>query len=271
MARTEVVAPAFRWRSARGISLADTGTGTPALLLHGIGGNAGSCLPLATRLAAAGFRALAWDAPGYGESADPAGPAGNVDHAAAVLGVLEELAAGPVHLLGTSWGGVIAAQVAAGRPELVRSVVLADSTRGSGVSEEKARAMRARVPELAELGAAAFAARRAPRLVAAECPPEIAAAVEAGMAKVRIPGYAAAAEHMAGTDLGDLLPRVSVPTLVLVGDEDGVTGVAESEVLAELVPGARMVVVPAAGHAAIQERPDVIAGHVVDFWREVGR
>lgn len=262
--------PPTRWRSARGVSLVmHHGDETPVLLLHGIGGNANSCEPLAQRLAASGHQALAWDAPGYGDSADPEDT--EVDHAAEVVAVLEELGLAPVHLFGTSWGGVIAAQVAAGRPDLVASLVLADSTRGSGVTTEKAAAMRDRITELSALGASAFAASRAPRLVASGCSSEIAAAVEADMARVRPAGYAAAAEHMATTDLSDALRTLTVPTLVLVGAEDVVTGVAESELLAELIPGSRLVVVPEAGHAALQEQPGAVAEHVLAFWQEATR
>jgi pimeloyl-ACP methyl ester carboxylesterase len=264
---TMTVIQPSRQTTTRGVSLAVAGAGEPVVLLHGIGGNAGSCGPLAAQLADSGYATHAWDAVGYGESADPVGT--EVEHAAELVAVIEELGTGPVHLFGTSWGGVVAAEAAAGRPDLVRSLVLADSTRGSATSPERAAAMRARVEELGRLGAPAFAAARAPRLVAPGCPPDIAAGVEADMAQVRLPGYAAAAEHMARTDVAGLLPTLTVPTLVLVGAQDNVTGVPESELIARLVPGARLVVVPDAGHAALQERPAEIAAHVCAFWQEV--
>jgi pimeloyl-ACP methyl ester carboxylesterase len=271
---TSVSAPPQRLHTRRGISLVDRpgdDTGGPVLLLHGIGGNADSCAQVADRLTAVGFRTLAWDAPGYGDSADPEQAVEAVDHAGEVITLLEELGLGPVHLVGTSWGGVIAAEATLRRPELVRSLTLADSTRGSGTRPDKAQAMRGRVAELAELGPRAFAATRAPRLVASGCPSHVAAAVEDGMGQVRVAGYAAAADHMARTDLGGVLPDLAVPTLVLVGEEDVVTGVAESRLLADLVPGARFVVVPEAGHAAIQERPGAVVEHLLGFWQEIAR
>jgi pimeloyl-ACP methyl ester carboxylesterase len=86
------------------------------------------------------------------------------------------------------------------------------------------------------------------------------------MAQVRLPGYRAAAEFMAATDTAARLPAISVPTLVLVGEHDVVTGVDESRLLADRIPGARLVVVPGAGHAALTERPAAVAGAVLDFW-----
>ncbi|WP_409331166.1 alpha/beta fold hydrolase [Trujillonella humicola] len=259
-----MTAPA-RTRLAGGIAVTDQGSGRPVLLLHGIGGSAASCAGLSAELAAAGARAIAWDAPGYGESADPAGP-DDADLPARVVALLDELGLDRVDLFGTSWGGVIATVVAARHPERVRTLVLADSTRGSGTSPERAVAMRLRVADLADAGAEAFAAQRAPRLVAPGCDPEVAEAVRAEMARVRLPGYAGAAEFMAATDTAALLPSIAVPTLVLVGEHDVVTGVEESRLLAQRIPGARLVVVPGAGHAALTERPAEVARAVLDLW-----
>lgn len=254
---------AARVRVADGISLTDEGSGRPILLLHGIGGSARSCAAAASVLARQRVRALAWDAPGYGESADPDGP---VDLPARVVAVLDDLGLEQVDLFGTSWGGVIATVVTARWPERVRTLVLADSTRGSGTSPDRAAAMRARLAELAEVGAERFAAVRAPRLVSPGCDPATAEAVRAEMARVRLPGYGAAVQFMASTDTAALLPGIDRPTLVLVGEDDVVTGVPESELLARTIPGARLTVVPGAGHCAVTERPAEVAAAMLDFW-----
>jgi pimeloyl-ACP methyl ester carboxylesterase len=254
-----------RVRVAGGLSLTDEGSGRPVLLLHGIGGSARSCTAAGSVLAEHGLRALCWDAPGYGESSDPAGPP-DVDYPARVVAVLDELGLDRVDLFGTSWGGVIATLVAGRHPERVRSLVLADSTRGSGTTPAKAAAMRARVGELAEQGPHAFAAARAPRVVARDCDRAVAAGVQAEMAKVRLPGYQPAAEFMATTDTAALLATLAVPTLVVVGEHDTVTGVDESRLLADTIPGARLVLVPGAGHAAVTERPAEVAAAMLEFW-----
>ncbi|WP_346764589.1 alpha/beta fold hydrolase [Rhodococcus sp. HNM0569] len=244
------------------MSLVVRGAGAPVLALHGIGGSAQTCGTFAELLGAQGFRTYCWDAPGYGESEDPRGV---VDHSVVVDEVLDELGVESAHLFGTSWGGVVAMQTALRSPHRVRSLVLADSTRGSGTSPGKAAAMRARVDELRQQGAPAFAAARAARLVSPDTAHAVVAGVEADMARVRIAGYAAAAECMASTDLGPELRHLSVPTLVVVGEDDVVTGVAESRLLADAIPGASFASIPHAGHAAVQERPDAMAAHVLRF------
>lgn len=233
------------------------------VLLHGIGGNARSCTDLAQVLAAQGALALSWDAPGYGRSRDPRGDVDLVDR---LLGAITARRWGRVDLIGTSWGGVIATCLAHRRPGTVRSLVLADSTRGSATSTDKARAMRSRVPELERLGPEEFAARRASRLVSPHAEEEIALRVRRQMSRVRLPGYRMAADFMASTDTGPLLADITTPTLVLVGEDDVVTGVPESRLLADRIPGARLTVVPRAGHAAVTERPDEVARAVTDFW-----
>lgn len=248
-------------------------TGRFVLLLHGIGGCADTFGGVAPRLAAAGWRAVAWDAPGYGSSADPGrqatgpdSPGVYVDRVAALLTALDTPR---THLVGVSWGGVIATHVACRRPDLVSSLTLMDSSRGAGTKPEKAAAMRSRVIELCEAGADSFASARAPRLLAENPDPDVAEAVRSQMARVRVPGYAGAAEMMAQSDTGELLAQLTCPTLVVVGAEDRVTGVEESRLLADRIPGARFEMIDRAGHAAVQERPARVAEVLLQFLSDV--
>ena len=251
--------------TSEGLALVIRGAGTPVFLMHGIGGSALSCGGLAQELAAEGFQTICWDAPGYGDSKNPKP---DVEHAEAALRALDELGVASVHLIGTSWGGVIATRIAAQNPLRVLSVILMDSTRGSGRTEESADNMLARLPELEALGATAFAAKRAAKLVSPMAGEEVVAAVRNDMSRIRIPGYGAAARMMATSDTSEDLKRITTPALVLVGEHDIVTGVAESEVLAELIPGAEFAVVPEAGHAAIQEKPRDVAALILNFWKK---
>ncbi|MDQ0376024.1 alpha/beta fold hydrolase [Amycolatopsis thermophila] len=230
---------------------------SPVLLLHGIGGSSAS-FESQVNVLSERHRVVAWDAPGYGESPDPerADIGWYAGQAARVFGE-------PAHVVGVSWGGVIATRLALDHPVL--SLTLADSTRGSGTSPEAAARMRARVDELAEVGPAEFARRRAPRLSA---DPATRAKVEATMARVRLNGYRAAAESMATTDHGPVLGQISVPTLVVVGSADQVTGVEEGRLLAREIPGARLRVI-GGGHAANQECPDEFNEVLLEFLSEV--
>lgn len=254
-----------RIRTRRGLSLVTAGEGPPLIFLHGIGGAAESGQAVAELLARRGRHTLCWDAPGYGESADPSA---EVDHVKEVIALLDELGLPSAALFGTSWGGVIATRVALDHPDRVTTLVLADSTRGSAVSADRAAGMRARVDELRDLGAHEFARRRAPNLVSPQADPDIAETVRATMARVRVPGYAAAAEFMATSDTGPRLSDIACPTLVVVGEHDTITGVQESRLLAERIPGAEFALIPRAGHAAVTERPAAVADSIEAFMED---
>ncbi|MEV0081911.1 alpha/beta fold hydrolase [Saccharopolyspora sp. NPDC050642] len=244
------------------------GSGTPLVLLHGIGGAADAFDAQLSGLAG-DHRVIAWDAPGYGGSADLPGEPDLDAYADAVVSALRGLDAEPAHLLGVSWGGVIATRVAIKAPEVLRSLILADSSRGSGRTADGRKAMAARVRELTSHGADAFAAARGPRLVAPGADPAVRERVVALMSRVRPRGYRNAARVMAATDHSAQLAVITTPTLVVVGAEDAVTGVAESRVLAEEIPHARLVEIPGAGHAANQERPAEFNAAVRAFLAEL--
>jgi pimeloyl-ACP methyl ester carboxylesterase len=239
-----------------GLHLEEAGEDGPLVLcLHGIGSSSAAFTPQLAALSAH-FRVVAWDAPGYAKSADPAGPLTMDDYADAAADVIRARG-GSAHVLGVSWGGVIALRLAVRHPDLVESLMVCGSTPGSGTDPDKAAGMRARAAELARTGPEAFAAARGPRLVSADAPAELVERVTATMAaSIRLPGYGYAAEAMAATDLRGELHRVTAPTLVLCGDKDRITGPDSSQVLAGGLHRTAYVIVKDAGHLANQEQPE---------------
>lgn len=265
--------PESTWVMAAGCRVAVDveGSGPPVLLLHGIGSSSeafAAQLPaLSTR-----YRCIAWDAPGYGASADPPSPPGMGGYADAAADVIAEFDARPAHVVGVSWGGVIAARLALRHPGLVRSLTLADSTRGSGTTPERAAAMRRRSDELEAAGPDAFARERAPRLLSDDAPDALVEDVAAAMSRaIRNPGYRWAADAMADTDHLSSLPSLSVPSLVLVGERDAVAPFAASRELAAAIPGAALHVIPGAGHLANQEHPSAFNARLLAFLDSVER
>ncbi|MFC9550645.1 alpha/beta fold hydrolase [Rhodococcus sp. NPDC056960] len=244
----------------------ESGSGPALLMLHGIGGSADSFAPQFDELSSS-LRLLAWDAPGYGRSEDPGRPFDLDDYADAAADVIRDRCGDAgAHVLGMSWGGVIATRLALRHPGLVRSLVLGSSTVGSGADRETADRMRSRAATLDRDGAEAFAAERAPRLLSGNADDELVAKATAIMAaSIRLPGYGYAADSMAATDHTADLPKIDIPTLVLSGDEDTVTGIPASQVLAGGIPGAVFVTVRGAGHLANQERPDAFDAWVESF------
>lgn len=239
--------------------------GRPVIFcLHGIGSSSASFGPQLSGLWP-GHRVVAWDAPGYGGSPDPLEPPGMAGYAVAAADVIRRIGR-PVHLVGTSWGGVIALEVARTSKDLLRSVIVIGASCGSGRDRRSAAAMEARAAALAEAGPEAFAATRAPGLVSPGAPPELVESVARVMASdVRLRGYTYATQAMAATDLTDSLGAVEVPALVIWGEHDTVTGRPEGEVIARRVTGAVSVSVAGAGHLANQERPDAVNAWIASF------
>lgn len=231
------------------------GSGPMLLCLHGIGSSSRSFASQLDGLADIAT-VVAWDAPGYRGSPAWEQPLGMDGYADEAVSVLDDLGVAGADVLGMSFGGVIAMRMAMRHPARVHSLVLADSTPGSGSDPAKATAMRCRSDELARDGAEVFARARAARLVSAGASPELIATVAATMAEaISLPGYAHAASAMADTDHTESFAGVNVPTLVLVGGNDRVTPPVISRDIADRLPDARYAEVPDAGHVSNVENP----------------
>jgi pimeloyl-ACP methyl ester carboxylesterase len=241
------------------------GTAPALVLLHGIGSNADSFAGIVPFLPA-DWRVIAWNAPGYGASAPlvqhwPVA----ADYADALAAFLDRLGIDRVTLVGHSLGALIGAALAAVRPARVERLLLASPALGHGVTPGAtlSPAAQARIDDLARFGPAAFAAARAPRLVyRPEENARLVAAVEAGMSKVKRPGYDQASHMLAAGRLLDDARRLKVPTDVIVGEEDVVTPPEGARALHAAIPAAvrgRLVEVPAAGHALYTQAPFAFA------------
>lgn len=236
-----------------GLAVTVDGSGPPLLFLHGIGSARQSFVAQREHFRSR-FTCVCPDAPGYGDSDDAESIDGMDGYAETFEHLLDSF--GPASIVGLSFGGVVAARMAMRRRVEIISLVLGDTSRGSGVEPAKAAAMRARPDELARIGAEAFATARASRLVSDAAPPSLIDHVAATMASaIRLPGYAQAAEAMASTDHTERLGDITCPTLVLVGEHDVVCPPSEAELITASIPGAEFDVVVGAGHLSYQEAP----------------
>ncbi len=246
------------------------------LCLHGIGSNADAFEPQHPLAERTGRRLVAWDAPGYRNSPDPAaapGIEGWADMAADLI--RSELAKsgsatpGPaktVEVLGVSWGGVIATSLYLRHPELVSALILADSSSGAGGRPETAEVMRSRAEGLVSLGSEEFASSRTKVLLSDAAPDALRSNVAEMMIEtLRMPSYQWACDSMADTYHSPELHRIQVPTLVLVGEHDQVTPPKASQKLAEAIPNARLQTIANAGHLANQEQPEAFNNAVAEF------
>lgn len=238
-----------------GIALYECGDGPPILLLHGIG-SASSIFKGQLEELCSDYHLLAWDAPGYGHSREVSRSLTMDNYAELAALCIEHRFERPAYVVGMSWGGVIASRLAWRRPELVRGLILGASTVGSGVSEAQANKMRQRVKELEANGVDDFSSARSGKLVcggASEETKSMAASIMRN--SIRPTGYASAVESMASTDHTDILTQISVPTLVIWGSEDNVTGRKAASVLLSGLQDSQGVEIAHAGHLVNFEAP----------------
>jgi pimeloyl-ACP methyl ester carboxylesterase len=246
------------------------GKGIPIVLLHGIGSNAQSFEPLMRALRHA---AIAWNAPGYGESEPLTQEWPDAsDYAAALQRLLAHLQVKQCVLLGHSLGALIAARYAVLFASQVAAIFLISPARGyrSQKATPLPTPVAKRIEELDELGPEEFARKRAPGLLAQPAANGgVLRAVECAMAAVRRPGYDQAARLLAGGRLIEDAEKLEVPAAVIVASDDRVTPPESGHVVfGALQTSSRRCefeTIANAGHAVCQEKPAEIAQFIAEF------
>jgi pimeloyl-ACP methyl ester carboxylesterase len=233
------------------------------VLLHGIGSNSASFAALLDALPQ-GIDAVAWDAPGYGQSTplDDASPSPR-HYADALATFLDALSLPIVALAGHSLGALFAASFARHYPDRVSALALISPALGYGVRPGAAlpAGVQSRINEILELGPPAFAKKRASRLVGnPQARPEIVAAVEQMMGSVHLSGYLQAVHALGAGQLLSDAASISAPTTVAVGALDQITPPNNARSAhAALANPVDFHEVPGAGHALPQEEPIALA------------
>jgi 3-oxoadipate enol-lactonase len=236
------------------------GSGPRLLLLHGIGASATAWGKQIDRLSP-DFTCMAPDLPGYGDSPPPAGE-GITPILDAVVDLLDGQAA---HVLGVSFGALLALALAHQHPHLVRSLVLSDATLGRAYLSdvERERWLQGRQALAQDLQARSM--QRAAEIAAPGAAAQVIEEIATHMRRARPDGYMAVARAIAATDARPWLASIGKPALVLCGEEDHVTGADVSQTLANALPGASLHTIKAAGHAPHVEQPDQFAQAVRKF------
>lgn len=243
------------------------GSGPLVIFLHGIGGNRtnweGQLAHFGDR-----FCAVAWDARGYGSSNDSPQTLRFGDYADDLLRLLDHLKAERAHLVGLSMGGMIILDCYERYPERVATLTLADTSSGFGGAPEEVRRdfLSRRLDPLEKgLTPADIAPGVVDVLVAKDASVAVRERLRASMAALRVESYKQALHAIVTTDFRAVLPRIQVPTLVIVGEEDTVTPPSASQFLAKNIPGASLVTLPAAGHLTNLEKPEAFNGALGSF------
>lgn len=235
--------------------------GPVAVFVHGLGGRSEDWEKLAPYLAKAGYRVYLPDLPGFGQSVKPANFSYSVaDQAKIVVGFFDALGLKQVDLGGWSMGGWIVQLVAAEHPDRVRRLMLFDS---AGLYVKPDWDTRLFTPASnAELDK--FDALLMPH------PPVLPGFVAKDILRT-------SHEHawiirramdamLTGRDTTDhLLPGLKMPVMIVWGEVDRITPLAEGEKMHQLIPRSQLDVVPGCGHLAPNECASQIGPLMVSF------
>jgi pimeloyl-ACP methyl ester carboxylesterase len=237
------------------ISYDVTGDGPPLLLTHGFAATAGMFAGNLPALAQRN-RVVTWDIRGHGASGQPEDQACYTVQATTgdMTAILDHLAIPSAVIGGHSLGGYVSLAFALAHPDRVTALILIDT--GPGFRNEASRAGWNRIAEqyasnLQERGLAALGGG-----------PELHADAHRSAT-----GLAHAARGiLAQRDSGvlDALPDIAVPTLIVVGADD-TRYLAGADYMARKIPHARLVIIPAAGHAPNISQPEQFDAHLRSF------
>lgn len=251
-------------RGRIGVEEAGGGHALPLVFLHGVGSDKSVWAPQLAHFGKS-RRALAFDYPGYGESEFVEG-ATRDDFAASILAAMDALGIERAHICGLSLGGVIAIAMRAAAPRRCASLIIADSFAihpdGQGIYERSVAASRAMTMQQMAEG-------RVGALLGSAATDELRGEVVATMAAIDPDAFRLGAAAVWLADQRDRAIEISVSTLILVGDEDGITPPVLSQELDRLIADPRLVVIPGAGHLSNAEQPDRFNRALDEFLREV--
>ena len=229
------------------IRCCEAGDGPPLVHLHGAGGLR---LTPAHRLLAERFRVIAFEMPGFGQSAENTRTATMPDLATTMRRAADALGLDRFALMGTSFGGKTALWLTAQSPERVRALVLeapaairpAGASPVAGTPEQMAARLYAHTERMAPLPSV---------------DPGVQAKQQGLVARLRGPDR--------DPELEAALRGIAVPVLVLFGTLDRVIPPEMGRHYKELLPECHLVLVYDAGHAIGAERPEAFAEIVTDF------
>jgi len=261
------------------VYVVEAGSGPPIVLSHGVTLSVRTWARQLDDLSAAGFRVIAFDHRGHGESTLGTSGHGVEQLAHDMRTVLEGLDLHDVVIVGHSMGGIAAQSFCIRHPDIARArvagIVLLSSLARSplGASPRVSRMLTQVMNRLPD-GTAALQARDLGLIISrvgfGRNPSP--AHVEAARQMMLATGSATrrdAIASLAGLDLTPRLGEIDRPTLVIGGTADLIAPIAESRRMARRIPGARLVEVPGAGHMVMLERTELLDRLITEFAREV--
>ena len=243
-----------------------SGRGAALVLLHGFLSDSRCWLPQLAGMSDS-FTVIAWDAPGAGASSDPPGPFTTTAYARCLADLLDATGVGRAHIVGLSWGGILAQEFYRQYRERVRSLVLADTYAGwRGSLPEAAWKQRLATCLADSTGPpAALVTKFVPGALSDNAPPDLREQFAAIVREFHPVGFRLMSLSSAEMDTRDLLPTIRAPTLVLWGQDDRRSPLDIANQLYTAIPDAELAIIPRAGHLSNMEEPETFNLYVHRF------
>ena len=243
------------------------GSGPTVLMLHGIGGGHLSFAPQVESLASSGYRAVAWDMPGYGHSA-PIEPYTFKGLAESCITLIEGLRCEEVVLVGHSMGGMVAQEVVARRPGLVSRLVLCGTSASFGKPDgdwQREFVAERTAPLDAGRTMAQLAEQLVPQMVGPGSLPEGVRLAQHCMSQVNPSTYRRALEALVTFDRRANLANIHAPTLLIAGEHDRNAPPAVMKKMSQAIVGSTYFEMRGIGHLQNLEAPEDFDAAILNF------
>lgn len=246
------------------------GTGPPLVLLHGFVGDSREWRRQVDDLSEE-FTVVAWDAPGAGRSSDPPETFRLADYADRLAAFIDALGLARPHVAGLSFGGALALELYRRHPTIPASLLLASAYAGwaGSLPAEIIERRLQQTLQAADWPPDQLVQSMIPTMFSGSPAAEPIEAFREIMLEIHPAGLRAMARSLAEADLRDVLPRITVPTLLLYGDDDVRAPLTVAQDLHTRIPASRLVVMPGVGHMSSVEAPETFSAEVRSFLRSV--
>lgn len=254
-----------------GMSWVESGAGPAIVFLHAMAGSKTAWSPQLDGFSK-DYRCIAWDMPGFGESAplpDSARMAETVD--VLYQFVTKTLGLYKAHFVGLSVGGMILQHFAAVHPELMTSMTIMDSSPkfGLGGDADPGEFASSICEQLdSKVSVAEFSSSMINAIVAPDCHNEPRAVAIAAMSRATKPGLKLTTHLIAEHDALSKLRKIEVPALIMAGAHDAETPPVYAQRIAHELKNARVQIIPDAGHIANLENPVAVNEQLSAFWQQ---
>lgn len=250
------------------IAFTEAGKGIPLVLLHGYPFDKSMWSGQIEGLAAAGFRAIAPDLRGLGETKSSIEIATMDDMARDTAALLDHLGVEQAVICGLSMGGYVAFEFVQLFPARVVGLVLA-GTRAPADNEQEKAGREQQVQTMLRAGMVPISIATLPKLLAQRTlagKPDVVKRVRAMITRSDPKGAAAAQRGMAARrDYSEDLPDINVPTLIIVGREDSIRPIADAEFMHSGIRNSQLVVIEDAAHMTNMEQPEEFNRVLIEF------